>query len=145
MNEQNAENPLAGATREQIMAALFANMIMQQTNMAMMFLGKMPHPETGEHIKDIEMAQIFIDQLEMLEVKTKGNLDKREEHLLKQSLTSVRMAFVEAAREQGPESAPEAKPAATSPAADAPKSEAASEPSPGPSETDSHKKFSKKY
>lgn len=145
MNEQNAENPLAGATREQIMAALFANMIMQQTNMAMMFLGKMPHPETGEHIKDIEMAQIFIDQLEMLEVKTKGNLDKREEHLLKQSLTSVRMAFVEAAREHGPESAPEAKPAATSPTGDAPKSEAASEPSPGPSETDSHKKFSKKY
>ena len=32
----------------------------------------------------------------MLEAKTRGNLDPREEGLLKQSLTSLRLAFVEA-------------------------------------------------
>ena len=68
------------------MSALFANMIVQQTNMALMLLGKVPHPETGEKYKDLESAKMFIDQLEMIEVKTKGNLDKREDGLLKQSL-----------------------------------------------------------
>ena len=34
-----------------------------------------------------DRAQRLIDQLEMLEIKTKGNLDKREEGLLKQGLS----------------------------------------------------------
>jgi hypothetical protein len=49
------------------------------------------------------MAQMFIDQLEMLEAKTKNNLSKQEASLLRQSLTSVRLAFVETVNEQGDE------------------------------------------
>ena len=94
-NPPSPENPLAHASREEIMSALFAHMVIQQTNMAMMLLGKMPHPETGEIIQDVESAKMFIDQLEMLEVKTKGNLDKREEGLLKQGLKS-RIFFIDA-------------------------------------------------
>ncbi len=97
MSAQNfPEDAVANASHEEMMSALFANMVLQQTNMAMMFLGKVPHPETGEDMEDLETAKMFIDQLEMLAVKTKGNLDKREEGLLKQSLMAVRMAFVEA-------------------------------------------------
>src|SRR6267378_478089 len=102
MNEPTfSEDSLANASKEEIMSALFANLVIQQTNMAMMMMGKMAHPETGQAYKDLESAKLFIDQLEMLEVKTKGNLDKREEHLLKQSLTAVRLAFVEALEGQG--------------------------------------------
>ena len=43
---------------------------------------------------------MFIDQLEMLEAKTKGNLSKQEDGLLKQALAAVRMSFVEAMDEQ---------------------------------------------
>jgi hypothetical protein len=146
---EKAENPLAGASREEVMTALFANMVMQQTNMALMFLGKMPHPETGERLHDMEMAQLFIDQLEMLETKTKGNLDKREEGLLQQSLTAVRMAFVEAVQ-QKPEEADKAASGnepATAAAGTAP--EGKPEPSPeaasAEAEAESRKKFSKKY
>src|ERR1051326_1082282 len=101
-----SDNPSSGPeahelTREQLMSALFANLVMQQTNMALMLLGRMPHPESGERIQDLDAARTFIDQIEMIEVKTKGNLDKREEQLLKQSLTTLRMAFVEAV-ESGP-------------------------------------------
>ncbi len=124
------------------MSALFANMLMQQTNMALMFLGKMPHPETGKHVKDLEMAQLFIDQLEMLEAKTKGNLDKNEEGLLKQSLTAVRMAFVQAAQESAaPASTPEAGKDAGAPSAPSKPAEGG----PAAPDADSHKKFSKKY
>ena len=77
------------------MSALFAHMVMQQSSMAMMLLGKTAHPETGQVVCDLEAAKFFIDQLEMLEFKTKGNLNQEEAALLKQSLMSLRMAFVE--------------------------------------------------
>ncbi len=137
-------NPTEQLSREELMSALFANMLMQQTNMALMFLGKMPHPETGKHVTDLEMAQLFIDQLEMLEVKTKGNLNKNEEGLLKQSLTAVRMAFVQAAQEPAapatPSPAPEAAPDKPAEGQVKPAESGAAAP-----DADSHKKFSKKY
>jgi len=83
--------------QQQMMAAMFASLVMQNTNMALIFLGRTPHPQTGKTEMDLEHAQYFIDQLEMLVVKTKGNLDKNEDAILKQSLTSLRLAFVEAA------------------------------------------------
>ena len=102
----------------------------------MMLLGKTAHPETGQVIRDIEAAKLFIDQLEMLEVKTQGNLSKEEAALLKQGLVSLRLAFVQAV-----ESAP--APSSPQTPAQPPASQAAA-PSPAPEE-ESHKKFSKKY
>lgn len=97
MSEPEAsEDALAGLSREQIMSALFAQLVVQQSNLAMMLLGKVAHPETGETVRDMEAARLFIDQLEMLEAKTKGNLTREEAALLKQSLMALRMAFVEA-------------------------------------------------
>ena len=151
MNQsQSHENPAAHLSREEILAAQFANMVMQQTNMALMFLGKVPHPETGQPVKDVDTAQIFIDQLEMLEAKTKGNLNKQEEGLLKQSLMALRMAFVEVI-ESGGKPAAEEKPSAAQPAStDQPKAEDQTAQQPiagGPiaDDGDSRKKFSKKY
>jgi len=103
-------------SREELMSMLFAEMVVQQTNMAMIFLGKAPHPQTGKTHKNLDTARMFIDQLEMLEMKTKGNLSKDEETLLKQSLSHLRLAYVEAVNEQdkgeAPKPAPEAAPAA---------------------------------
>jgi len=152
MNHSDSGDPLAHASREEIMSALFANMVVQQTNLAMMMLGRVAHPETGQFIHDVETARMFIDQLEMLEVKTKGNLTKEEEGLLKQGLTALRMAFVEAvdssAAGQPRASAGGPAPAAAAPSADAEsKTPPAPAPAPAPSaaEEESRKKFSKKY
>lgn len=134
----SAAGPLAGADK---MSALFANLVIQQTNLTLMLLGKVPNPDTGERVQDLDAARMFIDQLEMLECKTKGNLDKREEQLLKQSLMSLRMAFVEAVPTPG--SPPkETPPAGGSPAA-APS--AGETPAASPPEEEHRKKFSKKY
>jgi hypothetical protein len=154
-------------TPEQIMSAIFADMIMQIANMAVMFLGRVPHPQTGQSVKDLESAQMFIDQLEMLAYKTRGNLGPEEKQLLQQSLVSLRMAFVEELRKEGipvpdhltqaaqsasvasqpaaapePEPAPAPKPPAPAPAPAAP---AAAAPSPTPAEEESRKRFTKKY
>ena len=79
---------------QEMTTALFLNMVVQQTNMALMFLGQVPHPESGQRLRDLNAARMFIDQLEMIEVKTKGNLDKREEGLLKQSLTALSICYL---------------------------------------------------
>jgi len=136
-----AEDQFGDITHEEIMSALFAQLVMQQSNLAMLLLGKVPHPQSGETVKDVEGARLFIDQLEMLEAKTKGNLSKQEEALLKQSLMSLRMAFVEAmespaapAKSSEPAALPEEKKAEPSPA-----------PAPTGDDDESKKKFSKKY
>jgi hypothetical protein len=145
MNPQEFdEGSLANASREEIMAALFGNMIMQLGNTALMFLGRIPHPETNETIIDLEAAKMFIDQLEMIEFKTKGNLDAEEADLLKRILSSLRMAFVEAFNAQSKEG--DELPSATlaGPASTPAQPEATAEIPPPPGDEPS-KRFSKKY
>src|SRR6266705_151526 len=114
--------------------------------MAMMLMGKAPHPETGKTMRDLESAKLFIDLLEMLEAKTKGNLTKEEQSLLKQSLMSVRMGFVEAV--ESPSAKAEAKPQPEQPgetatSVGAEKASTLEGAVSAPEE--SHKKFTKKY
>jgi Domain of unknown function (DUF1844) len=131
----------------QMSTALFAGLVMQQSNMALMFLGRKPHPESGESMRDLDSARLFIDQLEMIESKTRGNLNKEEEHLLKEALTGLRMAFVEAVNDgtasdkAGVASSPEAGPQPSSVKPSASDPAAAGE----PGEPEQRKKFSKKY
>ena len=127
-------------------AAFFANLIMQQANAALMFMGKVKNPESGETVKDLEASRYFIDLIEMLEVKTKGNLSPEEEALLKQTLTTVRMAFVEAAGEKGSPApaSPAAGPAQTEPKPSGPTSPESAAAS-TTEDADARKKFVKKY
>lgn len=138
--------PVSGSP-EEMRSALFAHMVIQQSSMAMMLLGHTPHPETGKLLCDLEAARLFIDQLEMLEFKTRGNLSHEEAALLKQSLMSLRMAFVEAV--DSPASQTESPPSHDSPpsgAAPAPEPTAAKAASAAaPTEDASRKKFTKKY
>jgi hypothetical protein len=142
------------ASHDQAMSAMFASMVMQNTNMALIFLGHAPNPQTGQTAQDLEHAKYFIDQLEMLAAKTKGNLDKQEDALLKQSLTHLRLAFVEAVQRPGKPEAPLAEAVAT-PLAPAPEGPPVDEeetpvvepvlPGEQTAATESRKKFSKSY
>lgn len=119
---------------------LFMQMVFQLSSLATLLLGKAPHPETGETQRDLEAAQVVIDQLEMLETKTRGNLNREEEQLLKQTLMGLRMAYVEAVK--APATIPEKKPAPAEP-----EKPAATEPPAGEAgqEQESKKRFTKKY
>lgn len=128
-------------------AALFANLVMQQANAAFMFLGKVPNPETGQPVTEIETARYFIDQLEMLDAKTKGNLTPEETRMLQETLTAVRMTFVETARQGGTTPQPAPSQPAAEPAAEAtePSNPPAESAAPPAEDADSRKKFVKKY
>src|SRR5262245_50246246 len=87
---------------QEMQSALFAQLVMQQASMAMMLLGKAPHPQTGKTERDLDGAKFFIDQMEMLEAKTKGNLSRQEQALLQQNLMALRLEFVEAVKAPAP-------------------------------------------
>jgi hypothetical protein len=135
------------ASPEEMRSALFAQLVMQQSSMAMMLLGKTAHPETGESHRDLEAARLFIDLLEMLEYKTKGNLTQEETTLLRQTLMSLRMAFVEAVDSTPAKTEPKPDQGSTPPESGPVPEPAKAEPAPaaGPTEDEHRKKFTKKY
>src|SRR5437016_7455209 len=118
MNSPNTATEHSNPSAEEMNSALFAYLVMQQSNMAMMLLGKTPHPETGQTVRDLDAAKLFIDQLEMLEVKTKGNLSAEESNLLKQTLMTLRLSFVEAADAPPPAEPKKATPEPIQPASE---------------------------
>ena len=98
-----SEEALKGADREEIMSALFMSFVMNHANTALIFLGKIPAPDTGENIVDLHGAKLFIDTLEMVQFKSKGNLTSEETAFLEKTLTELRLAFVAAMQEQASE------------------------------------------
>jgi hypothetical protein len=143
-------NPLPGTDSPDRATALFASLLMQQTNMALMFLGKAPNPETNQADVDLEAASLFIDTLAMLAAKTKGNLTPAEHQLLQGNLTSLRLQFVEAAEagvtSSGTSPTAGASPTAAAQGSPSPESsaEAAISATSAPAD-DARKKFVKKY
>jgi hypothetical protein len=51
---------------------------------------------------DLELAKYNIDMLEVLEEKTKGNLTEEEKKVLENTLSQVRMAYVQVAEQVQP-------------------------------------------
>lgn len=156
MNEPTPSPESSGAgSNEDLQSALFLDLVAQHAEMALMFLGRVPHPQTGEKVQDLETARLFISQLEMIEAKTKGNLNPREAALLKQGLMATRMAFVEAVEAQpakpgtDPESAAgsanAASPQGQPPASAAESPDQAQTNPPSAADADERKKFVKKY
>jgi hypothetical protein len=126
----------------------FVEFVMMQAQNAALFLGQIPNPKTGEGEVNLPLAQMFIDQLAMIQEKTRGNLTNEEATVLRNTLSNLQMAFVEVARMQsgGASSAEPAPPAdASEPPESASETSAAAESSPPPDETESKKKFTKSY
>jgi hypothetical protein len=72
---------------------------MQAQNAAFM-LGQIPHPQTGKAEANLDMAQLLIDQLVMIQEKTKDNLNSDESRILAGTISNLQMAFVEAVRKE---------------------------------------------
>jgi hypothetical protein len=86
-DEQQAKGPLPEVT--------MATFIFSLSSSALVHLGEIPEPETNRPNVDLPIAKQIIDTLGMLEEKTKGNLDKDEERLLKAVLYDLRMRYVQ--------------------------------------------------
>ncbi len=133
------------------MTRRFAEFLMMQAQNAALFLGQVPHPATGQPEVNLEVARMFIDQLEMIEEKTRGNLTSEEADLMNGTLTELRLAFVRASggaisTPTGSLSANEgSSPSSTHQPTAAEPSPAADTPTPPSEPSESRKKFTKSY
>jgi hypothetical protein len=120
--------------------------VMMQAQNAAFMLGQIPHPQSGKSEVNLEVAQLLIDQLAMIQEKTKGNLNSDESRILAGAISNLQMAFVEAVRE---EPSTKAAPRAEAPplveqeprVEQTPREESRSE----PTDADGKKKFVKSY
>jgi hypothetical protein len=96
--------------KDEMNKALFANIVMMLGSSAMQQLGKLMNPMTGKTEVSLEGAQITIDMLSMLKEKTKGNLDRDEDKMLTDILSSLQLNYVETAEEEAKKPASASKP-----------------------------------
>lgn len=117
------------------MTRRFTEFVLMQAQQIALMLGQIPGPDGKPMEPNLPVARMFIDHLEMIREKTRGNLGNDESALLNKVLTELQLAFVEAGN-RGSEAA----------------SQAAATPSPEPSTTpaddkddEGKKKFTKSY
>jgi hypothetical protein len=72
----------------------FTMLVNAMAQPALLFLGEIPHPSTGQRTLDVEQARIQVDMLDLLRVKCRGNLTAQEEGLLERVLYELRMLYV---------------------------------------------------
>jgi len=76
----------------------FSAFVMSLNTSALFHLGEIADPQTGARTKDLDLARHAIDSLTMIQNKTKGNLSREEEELLKNLLYDLKVKFVKAAK-----------------------------------------------
>lgn len=144
------------------MTQRFMEFVIMHAQNAALFLGQIPNPKTGEPEVNLDLARMFIDQLEMIQEKTRGNLTNEETTVLRNTLSNLQMAYVELSGETGkqrpeparggegaPETAEQPQTPPPAPAATSADQSSAPEPSKpvtsSEPETESRKKFTKSY
>ncbi|MFZ0436107.1 MAG: DUF1844 domain-containing protein [Chthoniobacterales bacterium] len=73
----------------------FIELVMMNAQQAALCLGQMAHPSTGKAEVNLDAAKMFIDHLEIIREKTRGNLSKDEEKILTSVLSELQLAFVQ--------------------------------------------------
>jgi len=154
MTEVQKNNPALSSE----MAKRFVQFVMVQAQNILYVLGRIPTPEGDRIPPNLQAAKMMIDHLELIRVKTEGNLSAQETKIITEALQQVQLAFVEASGgtpvgmmpDRGPqvdmsaleeEIMPEEKPA---PSAHQPKTKA-TPPSTDASDAEDKKKYFKSY
>jgi hypothetical protein len=100
--DATASAPSAGAASrhatEAFSGATFLDLVGMLATNAMLQLGDMPNPASGERIENLQAVQDMIAFLEILQQKTKGNLSQQEGEVLEQVLYDLRMRYMAKAK-----------------------------------------------
>jgi len=93
MAELDKQNSAIGNAE---LAQRFVQFVMMQVQNIFYVLGRIPSPDGRPIPPNLEAAKLLIDQLEMIQEKTRNNLSAQESSILDDALKNVRLAFVEA-------------------------------------------------
>ena len=75
----------------------FINLLTSLGYQAMMHLGEIPHPHTGESDENLEAAKETIDLLVSVRTKTEGRLSPEETELIKGLIPELQMKYAQKA------------------------------------------------
>src|SRR6266498_2514606 len=67
----------------------FIEFVVMHAQNAALFLGQIPNPKTGQGEVNLDLARMFIDQLAMIQEKTRGNLTNEEAKVLSNALSNL--------------------------------------------------------
>src|SRR5438876_10848982 len=141
-------------TQSGYLSQCFIEYVITHAQIAALFLGQIPNPKTGEGEVNLGLAKMFIDQLAMIQQKTRGNLTNDESTVLRNTLSNLQMVYVEVAQQapkgaaQPKTPAPEATPetsASAVPTTDRSTMTPEQPPISASNESESKKKFTKSY
>ena len=76
----------------------FNSLIFSLSSSALLHLGEIADPQSGERKKDLQLAKHSIDIIAMLREKTKGNLTGEESGFIDNIVTDLRLRFVKASK-----------------------------------------------
>ena len=77
--------------------ASMETLVQSVASQAMLYLGIIPDPRSGQRVQHLDIARHQIDTLAVLEEKTKNNLTESEAKLLATSLYELRQAYIQVA------------------------------------------------
>ena len=72
----------------------FSAFVLSIASSALVHLGEVPDPESGQTMRNLEVAKHNIDVLSMLRDKTVGNLDADDTRLIDAVLYELRLKYV---------------------------------------------------
>ena len=97
---EHAEIPTTGGSADQVgddpemPPASYAMLVSMLASDAMIALGQIPNPITGEFVPRRNTAKYLIDTIAMLHEKTRGNVAPEESQQVEELLHQLRMEFV---------------------------------------------------
>ena len=74
---------------------LFMYLVGTFQSSAWIALGKMKNPMTDKIERNLDQASYYIDLLDMLQSKTKGNVSEYEEQMLINTVSELKMNFID--------------------------------------------------
>ena len=81
-------------TKQQIPPASFPVLVSTIATQGAVALGLIADPRTNKPEVNLDLAKHFIDTLELLESKTKGNLTSEEAQLLRAATSQLQLTYV---------------------------------------------------
>ena len=91
-----AEIQKANPTMSPELARKFVQFVMIQAQNILYVLGRIPTPEGERLPPNLQAAKMMIDHLDLIQIKTQGNLTAQETKIINEALQQVQLAFVEA-------------------------------------------------
>lgn len=82
---------------------LFIHLVNTFVQSAWISLGKVKNPVSDELERNLDQASYYIDLLDMLQTKMKGNLSEWEEQYILHSLSELKLNFIDEKKKSGSE------------------------------------------